>query len=156
MLVGVLVGVLIGVLIGVLVSDFYGGYNDTPGGRHPRCWAHLLRDAHALAEAAADDLTLRGLETRAWVDALLAVWRRVQRARTRPAAIPSHPQLRQPQARQPPDAPPAPAPAPPTPGAWRSVRRPGGASLSRVGLAALASPPRTLDLSRPVRGASRQ
>jgi uncharacterized coiled-coil protein SlyX len=33
---------------GVLGSDFYGGYNDTPGGRHQRCWAHLLRDLHAL------------------------------------------------------------------------------------------------------------
>src|SRR5215469_8735254 len=31
---------------GVLGSDFYGGYNDTPGGRHQRCWAHLLRDLH--------------------------------------------------------------------------------------------------------------
>jgi transposase len=33
---------------GVLTSDFYAGYNDTPGGRHQRCWAHLLRDLHAL------------------------------------------------------------------------------------------------------------
>ena len=33
---------------GVLGSDFYAGYNDTPGGRHQRCWAHLLRDLHAL------------------------------------------------------------------------------------------------------------
>jgi len=36
---------------GVLVTDFYGGYNDTPGGRHQRCWVHLLRDVHALGEA---------------------------------------------------------------------------------------------------------
>jgi hypothetical protein len=33
---------------GVLGSDFYAAYNDTPGGRHQRCWAHLLRDLHAL------------------------------------------------------------------------------------------------------------
>ncbi len=28
---------------GVLVTDCYGGYNDTPGGQHQRCWVHLLR-----------------------------------------------------------------------------------------------------------------
>ncbi|MGH3183449.1 MAG: IS66 family transposase [Streptosporangiaceae bacterium] len=33
---------------GVLTTDFYAAYNDTPGGRHQRCWAHLLRDLHAL------------------------------------------------------------------------------------------------------------
>jgi len=33
---------------GVLGSDFYAAYNDAPGGRHQRCWAHLLRDLHAL------------------------------------------------------------------------------------------------------------
>jgi len=33
---------------GVLGTDFYAAYNDTPGGRHQRCWAHLLRDLHAL------------------------------------------------------------------------------------------------------------
>lgn len=72
---------------GVLVSDFYAGYNDTPGGRHQRCWAHLLRDARTLNEAHADDLTLRGLETRAWVEALRAVWRRVQRALAHPPTL---------------------------------------------------------------------
>ena len=36
---------------GVLGSDFYAAYNDTPGGGHQRCWAHLLRDRHALKEA---------------------------------------------------------------------------------------------------------
>ena len=35
---------------GVLGSDFYAGYNDTPGGRHQRCWAHLLRDLHDLKQ----------------------------------------------------------------------------------------------------------
>ena len=33
---------------GVLLSDFYAAYNDTPGGWHQRCWAHLLRDLHDL------------------------------------------------------------------------------------------------------------
>lgn len=79
---------------GILVSDFYAGYNDTPGGRHQRCWVHLLRDARALKEAHADDLTLHGLETRAWVDALLAVWRRVQRALTQPSTTPTQRQAR--------------------------------------------------------------
>ena len=31
---------------GVLTSDFYAAYNDTPGGKQQRCWAHLLRDLH--------------------------------------------------------------------------------------------------------------
>lgn len=33
---------------GVLITDFYAGYNDTPGGQHQRCWVHLLRDLHHL------------------------------------------------------------------------------------------------------------
>lgn len=33
---------------GVLTSDFYAAYNDTPGGKHQRCWTHLLRDLHTL------------------------------------------------------------------------------------------------------------
>ena len=35
---------------GVLTTDFYAGYNDTPGGQHQRCWVHLLRDLHALTD----------------------------------------------------------------------------------------------------------
>ncbi len=35
---------------GVLTTDFYAGYNDTPGGKHQRCWVHLLRDLHKLKE----------------------------------------------------------------------------------------------------------
>jgi transposase len=35
---------------GVLTTDFYAGYNDTPCGKHQRCWVHLLRDLHALKE----------------------------------------------------------------------------------------------------------
>lgn len=34
---------------GTLVTDFYAAYNDFPG-EHQRCWAHLLRDLHALKE----------------------------------------------------------------------------------------------------------
>jgi hypothetical protein len=34
---------------GVLVSDFYTAY-DQFDGRHQRCWAHLLRDIHALKD----------------------------------------------------------------------------------------------------------
>jgi transposase len=41
---------------GVLGSDFSAGSNDTPGGRHQRCWAHLLRDLHALKEDHASSL----------------------------------------------------------------------------------------------------
>jgi hypothetical protein len=42
---------------GHLVSDFYGGYN-VYAGKHQRCWVHLLRDLHALKEAAADDAVI--------------------------------------------------------------------------------------------------
>jgi transposase len=41
---------------GVLGSDFYAAYNDTPGGQHQRCWAHLLRDLHGLKADHADSL----------------------------------------------------------------------------------------------------
>jgi len=34
---------------GTLCTDFYAAYNDFPG-EHQRCWAHLLRDLHALKE----------------------------------------------------------------------------------------------------------
>jgi transposase len=43
---------------GVLGSDFYAAYNDTPGGRHQRCWAHLLRDLHALKTDHPTELTV--------------------------------------------------------------------------------------------------
>ncbi len=71
---------------GVLVSDFYGGYNDTPGGRHQRCWVHLLRDARALRDAHAEDLRFQGRETRAWAATLLRVGQRVRRAARRAAS----------------------------------------------------------------------
>jgi len=79
---------------GVLVSDFYAGYNDTPGGRHQRCWVHLLRDARMLRETHADNLSVAGLETRVWVDALLTLWQHVHHALTHPLATPAQRQTR--------------------------------------------------------------
>jgi transposase len=49
---------------GHLVSDFYCGYNDYAG-KHQRCWAHLLRDLHALKEAPAAEQ-----EVQAWAQAV--------------------------------------------------------------------------------------
>lgn len=69
---------------GVLVSDFYGGYNDTPGGRHQRCWVHLLRDVRALAAAHADGTALADLEVRAWTAAVRTLWRQVRAALRHP------------------------------------------------------------------------
>lgn len=69
---------------GVLVSDFYGGYNDTPGGRHQRCWVHLLRDVRTLREAHTGDLSVTGLETRVWTAAVQTLWRQVQQTLRRP------------------------------------------------------------------------
>jgi len=43
---------------GVLASDFYGAYNSYPG-KHQRCWAHLLRDLHALKEQHPDQPAVR-------------------------------------------------------------------------------------------------
>ena len=40
-------------LSGLLVTDFYAAYNLLRG-HHQRCWAHLLRDLHALKEAHAE------------------------------------------------------------------------------------------------------
>ncbi|MDO8672319.1 MAG: IS66 family transposase, partial [Dehalococcoidia bacterium] len=49
---------------GVLVSDFYAAYNHYSG-EHQRCWAHLLREIHALQEVYRDDAGLR-----AWAEAV--------------------------------------------------------------------------------------
>lgn len=73
---------------GVLVTDFYGGYNDTPGGRHQRCWVHLLRDLHALAAGAAPT-SRQGLEVGVWTAAVKDVWTRVHAASTSPPADPA-------------------------------------------------------------------
>ncbi|HUY80008.1 MAG TPA: IS66 family transposase [Ktedonobacterales bacterium] len=58
---------------GVLVTDFYAGYNDTPGGQHQRCWVHLLRDLHALGEAHPTHD-----ETQTWVAQVKAVFACIQ------------------------------------------------------------------------------
>lgn len=66
---------------GVLASDFYAGYNDTPGGRHQRCWVHLLRDLHALKHDSADRL-----EVVVWAKAVKEVYTLACTARGTPAA----------------------------------------------------------------------
>jgi transposase len=43
---------------GVLCTDFYGGYQHSPGGKQP-CWAHLLRDSHHLTGLYPTDAGLR-------------------------------------------------------------------------------------------------
>jgi len=48
--------ILGGQFAGHLVSDFYGSYN-VYGGKHQRCWVHLLRDLHALKQQYAQDTT---------------------------------------------------------------------------------------------------
>ncbi|TAK29467.1 MAG: IS66 family transposase [Chloroflexota bacterium] len=53
---------------GVLVSDFYAGYHHYPG-LHQRCWAHLLRDAHALRDVYPDDAGLGN-----WSDAVYTLY----------------------------------------------------------------------------------
>jgi transposase len=50
---------------GVLSSDFSGGSNDTPGGKHQRCGVHLLRDVPALKAEHAGQIAVI-----AWADAL--------------------------------------------------------------------------------------
>src|SRR5262249_50021916 len=42
---------------GVLVSDFYAAYDHVPTAKQ-RCWAHLLRDVHALRQQYPDDAAL--------------------------------------------------------------------------------------------------
>lgn len=49
---------------GVLVTDFYAAY-DHYAGLHQRCWAHLLRDIHALCGVYPDDAALHG-----WAEAV--------------------------------------------------------------------------------------
>lgn len=55
---GVVVSEILGdAFEGCLASDFYGGYNRMEG-RHQRCWAHLLRDIHALKDEFPDNVAL--------------------------------------------------------------------------------------------------
>ena len=58
---------------GVLVTDFYAAY-DHYDGPHQRCWAHLLRDLHALVERHPTDAALA-----AWADQVHAVYDRARR-----------------------------------------------------------------------------
>lgn len=74
---------------GVLVTDFYGAYNDTPGGQHQRCWVHLLRDVQALGEAHPLPTSLLALEVRSWTQAVVALWSRVQAVATSPPETPA-------------------------------------------------------------------
>ena len=66
---------------GVLTTDFYAGYTDTPGGKHQRCWVHLLRDLHALTERYP-----LSVEVQAWKDALVDRYQRGKAARGHPRA----------------------------------------------------------------------
>jgi transposase len=71
---GAVVNELLGeAFTGVLSSDFYAGYNDTPGGGHQRCWVHLLRDLHALKEGHADQP-----EVVTWATAVKALYERAK------------------------------------------------------------------------------
>ena len=53
---------------GVIVSDFYTAY-DQLDGRHQRCWAHLLREIHALKDQYPTDVGLHG-----WAAAMHAIF----------------------------------------------------------------------------------
>ncbi len=57
---------------GVRCTDFYAAYNGVLGHKQ-RCWAHLLRDLHALKEAHPADE-----EVRVWAEALYALYQRGQ------------------------------------------------------------------------------
>ncbi len=58
---------------GVLVTDFYAAY-DHYDGPHQRCWAHLLRDIHALGAQHPADAALA-----AWADDVHTVYERARR-----------------------------------------------------------------------------
>jgi transposase len=79
---------------GVLVTDFYGGYNDTPGGQHQRCWVHLLRDLRALGDASSQDETPQGRDVGRWVAAVRTLWQQIRRARASPADDPAQREAR--------------------------------------------------------------
>jgi hypothetical protein len=63
---------------GVLVSDFYAAYDHVPTAKQ-RCWAHLLRDVHALRQQYPDDAALA-----AWATALHALYERGRAGATGP------------------------------------------------------------------------
>ena len=66
---------------GVLVTDFYAAY-DHYDGPHQRCWAHLLRDLHALVERHPADATLG-----AWAAQVHAVYARARRVASPDPAV---------------------------------------------------------------------
>jgi hypothetical protein len=63
---------------GVLVSDFYAAYDHVPTAKQ-RCWAHLLRDVHALRQQHPDDAALA-----AWASALHRLYERGRAGATGP------------------------------------------------------------------------
>jgi transposase len=63
---------------GVLVSDFYAAYDHVPTAKQ-RCWAHLLRDVHALRQQYPDDTALA-----AWASQLAALYERGRAGATGP------------------------------------------------------------------------
>src|SRR5919202_1859659 len=74
---------------GVLVSDFYAAYDHVPTAKQ-RCWAHLLRDVHALRQQHPDDAALA-----AWATALYALYERGRAGATDPTLGPRAAQRRQ-------------------------------------------------------------
>ena len=63
---------------GVLVSDFYAAYDHVPTAKQ-RCWAHLLRDVHALRQQHPDDAALAQ-----WATELYALYERGRAGATGP------------------------------------------------------------------------
>jgi transposase len=63
---------------GVLVSDFYAAYDHVPTAKQ-RCWAHLLRDVHALRQQHPDDAALA-----AWASKLHTLYERGRAGATGP------------------------------------------------------------------------
>jgi hypothetical protein len=69
---------------GTLVTDFYAAYNDFPG-EHQRCWAHLLRDLHALKEEHRE--TKYNEEVLEWTAQLRKLYDTAQDALTGPSGV---------------------------------------------------------------------
>ena len=67
---------------GILETDFYAGYNHTPGGKHQRCWVHLLRDLHKLKVK--HQKTKYALELQIWVGAIHALYLRAKQVASHP------------------------------------------------------------------------
>jgi transposase len=72
---------LLGDFDGHLGTDFYGAYN-AYGGKHQRCWTHLLRDLHDLKIAHADDAAVI-----AWAQDVRALYDEAQAALRGPPAL---------------------------------------------------------------------